>query len=214
MSAYAAAQTDRIMGNLIRFGRIESVDYEAGTATVDFDGEIIEGLVWAVSRAGDDREYHAPSKDEQVCVLSPSGDLAQGVIAFSISQERFPNAGTDQNPKTIYADGTVVEYDKEAHTLTVDCSASSGAVNVTCANANVIASSAILFDTPEATFTGNLTVQKNINVNESLGVKGNSSIAGNVAFTGNSIKHDGKEIGSSHTHNKVQPGNANSGDVN
>ena len=115
MSAYAAAQTDRIVGNLIRFGRIESVDYQSGTATVDFDGEIIEGLVWAVPRAGDDREYRAPSKDEQVCVLSPSGDLAQGVIAFSISQERFPNAGTDQNPKTVYADGTVVEYNKQSH---------------------------------------------------------------------------------------------------
>lgn len=205
-NAYAATNIDRIVANLIRFGRIDAVDYESGTATVDFDGEIIEGLEWAKPRAGDDRKYHAPSKDEQVCVLSPSGDLAQGVIAFSISQERFPNAGNNQNPKTIYADGTVVEYDKEAHILTVDCSASSGTVNVTCANANVIANSAILFDTPEATFTGNLTVQKNINVNESLGVNGDSIIAGNVAFTGNSIKHDGKEIGSGHKHGGVKSG--------
>ncbi|MGL4587032.1 MAG: phage baseplate assembly protein V [Acinetobacter ursingii] len=195
MSAYAAAQTDRIVGNLIRFGRIESVDYQSGTATVDFDGEIIEGLVWAVPRAGDDREYRAPSKDEQVCVLSPSGDLAQGVIAFSISQERFPNAGTDQNPKTVYADGTVVEYNKQSHTLLVDASQSSGHVVIKCSSATV--------DCPDSTFTGNVTV------GGSLNVAGASKMSGSVEFTGGSVKHAGKEIGSSHKHSGVQTGGGN-----
>ncbi|MDI3237515.1 phage baseplate assembly protein V [Acinetobacter ursingii] len=195
MSAYAAAQTDRIMGNLIRFGRIDSVDYESGTATVDFDGEIIEGLVWAVPRAGDDREYHAPSKDEQVCVLSPSGDLAQGVIAFSISQDRFPNAGTDQNPKNIYADGTVIEYNKQSHTLLIDASQSSGHVIIKCSSATV--------DCPESKFTGNVTVDGSLNV------AGSSKMSGNVEFTGGSVKHGGKEIGSSHKHSGVQTGGGN-----
>ncbi|MCU4481353.1 phage baseplate assembly protein V [Acinetobacter ursingii] len=195
MSAYAATNTDRIVGNLIRFGRIVSVDHEAGTATVDFDGEIIEGLVWAVPRAGDDREYHAPSKDEQVCVLSPSGDLVQGVIAFSISQERFQNAGKDENPKTIYADGTVVEYNKQSHTLLIDASQSSGHVVIKCSSATV--------DSPDSTFTGNVTV------GGSLNVAGASKMSGNVEFTGGSVKHGGKEIGSSHKHSGVQTGGGN-----
>ena len=42
-------------------------------------------------------------------MLSPSGDLSQGVIAFALSQTAFPNAGTTENPKHIYADGTLVD---------------------------------------------------------------------------------------------------------
>ena len=61
-------------------------------------------------------------------MLSPSGDLSQGVSAFSLSQSAFPNAGTTENPKHIYADGTVVEYDKASHTLNIDLSGSGGKV--------------------------------------------------------------------------------------
>lgn len=127
--SYALAQMDRILANLIRFGRIHAVDLDAGTATVDFDGELVSDLEWAKDRAGDDRSWNGGySEGEQVVVLSPSGDLSQGVIAFSISQTAFPNAGTTANPKHIYADGTVVEYDKASHTLNIDLSGSGGKV--------------------------------------------------------------------------------------
>lgn len=127
--SYALAQMDRILANLVRFGRIHAVDLDAGTATVDFDGELVSDLEWAKDRAGEDRSWNGGySKGEQVLVLSPSGDLSQGVIAFSLSQSAFPNAGTTENPKHIYADGTVVEYDKASHTLNIDLSGSGGKV--------------------------------------------------------------------------------------
>ena len=41
--SYEASQTDRLLANLIRYGRVKSV--AAGLATVDFDGEVIsEGV--------------------------------------------------------------------------------------------------------------------------------------------------------------------------
>lgn len=184
---WAAANTDRILANLIRFGRIDSVDFSTGTATVDFDGEVIEGLQWAKRRAGDDREYSALSKGEQVCVLSPSGDLSQGIISYSISQDAFPNAGNDANPRVVYSDGTIVEYDKASHTLTVDASASSGHVVIKCNSAKI--------ESPESEITGNLKV------------------GGSLAVNGSSVKHAGKEIGAAHGHIDVEPGKGVSGVV-
>lgn len=206
--SYAAAQIDRILASLVRFGRVVAVDYSQALATVDFDGELVEGIVWLKTRAGDDRSWSAPSKNEYVLVLSASGDLSQGVILGALEQTKFPNVGADANPVTVYSDGTRIHYDKSSHVLTVDCSASSGTVNVLCDQANVKATSSVLFDTPQGTFTGNLTI------GGSLGVTGNSSMSGNVEFTGGSVKHGGKEIGKSHTHKGVQSGGSNSGDVN
>ena len=206
--SYAAAQIDRILASLVRFGRVVTVDHSQAVATVDFDGELVEGIVWLKQRAGDDRSWSAPSQDEYVLVLSASGDLSQGVILGALEQNKFPNVGTDANPVTVYSDGTRIHYDKSGHVLTVDCSASSGTVNVLCDQANVKATSSVLFDTPQGTFTGNLTI------GGALSVTGNSAMSGNVEFTGGSVKHSGKEIGGSHTHSGVQTGGGNTGVVN
>ena len=206
--SYAAAQIDRILANLVRFGRVVAVDYSQALATVDFDGELVEGIVWLKQRAGDDRSWSAPSENEYVVVLSASGDLSQGVILGALEQTKFPNVGTDATPVTVYSDGTTIQYDKAAHILTVDCSASNGVVNVLCDQANVTATSSVLFDTPQGTFTGNLAI------GGSLSVTGTSSMSGNVEFTGGSVKHSGKEIGGSHTHSGVQTGGGDTGVVN
>lgn len=212
--SYAVTQMDRILANFMRRGRVLSVDLGNAVATVDFDGEVVPELEWLKPRMGDDREWFAPSEGEYVVVLSPGGDLSQGVILGATAQDRFPDAGNNANPRTIYADDTVIEYDKENHVLTIDCSAASGTVNIVCDKAIVNARSSVLFDTPEGTFTGNLTVQKNVNVGGSLGVTGKSTMSGDVDFTGGSVKHGGKEIGGGHTHNGVQTGTGNTGDVN
>ena len=194
MSDYAAANIDRMAGNFIRYGRVLSV--ENGLATVDFDGEIIEGLPWAKARAGDDRQYSAPSKDEQVCVFSPSGDLTQGIIGFSVSQDDFPDTGDDGNPRTIYSDGTIVEYNKETHTLLVDASESKGNVIIKCESA--------LIDCKDTEMTGNLKVGGDLEVG------GDSELSGNLDINGPSVKHLGKEIGVLHKH---PIGNPNTGPV-
>lgn len=149
---YAATQMDRILANLIRFGRIHAVDLNAGTATVDFDGELIPDLEWAKGRAGNDRSWNGGySKGEQIVVLSPSGDLSQGVIAFSLSQSAFPNAGNSENPKHIYEDGTVIEYNKASHTLNIDLSGSGGKVFI---NGDLVVNGLAKFDGSDVTHKG------------------------------------------------------------
>lgn len=209
--SYAASNIDRMVANLIKIGRIHSVDLNAGTATVDFDGELVADIEWSKERAGADRTWNGGyTKDEQVLVLSPSGDLSQGVIAFALSQNAFPNAGNSENPKHIYADGTVVEYNKTSHTLLVDASESSGHVVIKCNTSTIEANTSITLDTPEMICTGNLSVSKSL----SMGVGGGTAtLKGDVAMSGGSLTHNGKNIGESHKHNGVQTGGGNTGGV-
>ena len=206
--SYEASQTDRLLANLIRYGRVQSV--AGGMATVDFDGEVVSGLTWTKQRAGDDRQYHAPSVGEQVVVLSPSGELSQGVIVGSISQDLFPDAGSDANPRTIYADGTVIEYNKTSHTLTIDTSAASGTVLIKCNTATIEAVSSVTIDAPNTTCTGNLSVTKSLTMGEGGGT---ATIKGNVAISGGTLTHNGKNIGATHQHTGVQTGGGNTGGV-
>ena len=150
--SYANSQMDRILANLIKIGRIDSVNLSAGTATVNFDGELVSDLEWSKERAGADRSWNGGyTKGEQVLVLSPSGDLSQGVIAFSISQNAFPNAGNSENPKHIYADGTVVEYDKASNTLNIDLSATGGKVVI---NGGLVVNDLVEFNGPDVKHKG------------------------------------------------------------
>lgn len=205
--SYNNAQHDRLIANLVRYGRVQAVDAAAGEATVDFDGEVVPGLSWAKRRAGKTREWYAPSEGEQVCVLSPSGELSQGTIAYSIEQDEFPNPGNSSDQDlTEYPDGTVVEYNSASHTLTIDASVSSGTVIIKCNTATVEAAASVTIDTPETTCTGNLTVAKSLNVGAG---GGSATIEGNVAFTGGSVTHNGKNIGDTHQHSGVQPGGGN-----
>lgn len=53
---------------------------------------------------------------------------------------------------------------------------------------------------PETTFNGNVTIN------------GNYAVNGNSESTGGTMKHNGKDIGSTHRHDGVQNGNSNTGE--
>ncbi|EWS78788.1 phage baseplate assembly protein V [Xylella taiwanensis] len=58
----------------------------------------------------------------------------------------------------VFGDGTNLTYDRHAHTLTVDTSASCGTVNLSCATATLKASNSVTLDTPKVQMTGDLSV--------------------------------------------------------
>lgn len=64
------------LANLIRVGRVHSVDHEAAKLRVAFgkDNVNVSGWVpWMTSRAGATREWNPPAVGEQVCLMNPSG---------------------------------------------------------------------------------------------------------------------------------------------
>lgn len=185
--SYAATDTDRRLGNVIQMGRISAVDPAKGLVQVDFDGATTDWIPWTAPQAGGNRTWSCPDVGEQVVVAAPSGELGNAVVIGSLFQDAHaePSDNADIS-RTIYKDGTVVEYDRAGHVYKIDLSASSGSVVIVCKTANVQASESATIDTPETTITGNATIQ------------GGLTVAGTTTLA--NVTSNGKNVGSNHQH--------------
>ena len=115
----------RLLENQIRFGTIAEVDHgdpaQQKPARVRVQtGTLLTGwLPWLNSRAGADREWNPPTVGEQVILLSPSGQLANGVAITGLFSDLIPaNGDRAALHRRTYRDGAVIEYDSAAHKLT------------------------------------------------------------------------------------------------
>lgn len=120
----SAESTDhaRRLSNVIRYGVVAEADYEHALIRLSLqDGEITtDWIPWITLRAGADRFWWAPEVGEVMLVLAPSGDLATAVAlpaAFSNSNQNGDRATVQ---RSTFSDGTVVEYDRQAHKLFMD----------------------------------------------------------------------------------------------
>lgn len=206
MNNYDLTEMNRSISNMIRVGNIRAVDVANARVRVAFGGCVSDWLPWGTSRAGNRRDWTAPNVGEQVMVFCPFGDPTQAVVGPSIFQDDFsaPAASADQDT-TVYPDGTTVDYNSATNTLTVTV-AGSGNVVINCKVATVKADTSVTIDTPETTCTGNLTVKKSFTMGQE---GGSATMKGNVAIEGGSLTHNGKNVGSTHTHGGVQSGGSN-----
>lgn len=192
----ALGEHDRLLANMLMIGVVAELDEAAARVTLDVCGLRTDWIPWIVRRAGPDAEWWAPEIGEQVLVACPCGDPSQGVVVGSIYQSAFP---APANVKTVrrvtFADGSSVEYDREANRLQVDV-AGAGLVVVNCKTATVVATEQVTLDTPEANCTGNVSVAGNFDVQGSTTVKGITSNGVNISST---HKHGGVQSGGSLT---------------
>ncbi len=210
MSDYASTEYDRMIANMIAVGQIAEVGQ--GVVKVVLGGLKTDWIQWCTQRAGDDRDWWAPSIGEQCILAAPSGDLSQAVIIGFLFQDQYPApADSGDVRRTVYQDGTIVEYDKAASCLKIDASKSSGTVQIICQQASIEATNNITFDTPKAEFTGNVTIAKSLNAGANGG--GKATFGSSIDFQGDSVSHKGKEIGHNHKHDQVTPGGGESGGV-
>lgn len=113
------ADTQRLIGDIVREGVVVSVDHAAGTARVQFADELTTGEIpWLANRAGSTRTWSPPAIGEQVMVLAPEADTSRCVIIGSLSSDAHPHPANDASTLTEYEDGARVGYDPESHALT------------------------------------------------------------------------------------------------
>jgi phage baseplate assembly protein V len=124
-ASFTIAELERRLLNMIRFGMITSVDLNSATCRVKLDDTHTTGdLPWSVQRAGNVRTWSPLSVGEQVMIISPAGDLTQGVVVPSLYQNAHPAPSNKANEHiTDYGDGTVITYDTTAHKLRIECTA-------------------------------------------------------------------------------------------
>jgi len=118
---FQATELDRRLANIVRLGTVEQADYAKARIRVRCGDMLTGWLPWLTTRAGKDITWWAPDIGEQVVVLSPSGEPAQGVVLFAVYQNSSPQPETDVNRrKVVFEDGTTVIYDRASHLLSVD----------------------------------------------------------------------------------------------
>ncbi|MEM7046992.1 MAG: phage baseplate assembly protein V [Pseudomonadota bacterium] len=116
---FRLTELERRLANVLRLGIVYAADYPAARVRVK-TGDLITGwLPWLTHRAGGDRTWHAPEIGEQVLLLAPNGEPAQGVVLPAIYRDAAPApADSPDISRTLYADGTVASYDRTTRTMT------------------------------------------------------------------------------------------------
>lgn len=220
MDRWALSELDRRLANLIRVGVVAELDESSARVRVK-SGEILTAwLPWLTHRAGQDRTWWAPEPGEQVLLLAPNGDMARGFVLPSLYQDASPPPGDRKTlHRTEYADGTSVEYDREAGHLTVDCV---GDVTIKGARTlrvefggpvEVIAPT-VTVDSPQSTFTGAVTIEGLLTYLAGMAGSGGSGpaaqINGSIAVNSGDVTADNISL-KGHTHTGVTPGGGSTG---
>ena len=110
---------ERRLSNLLRVGVIQNNgDEPADRVRVTIGDLHTAPLPWLTQRAGTDRTWWKPEDGEQVLVLSPSGDLAQGMVLPALYRNDRPAPVTDPHKRvTVFSDGAWIEYDRNTQHL-------------------------------------------------------------------------------------------------
>lgn len=165
MSTYRdprVTEVERRLANTSLIGRVSQVDHEKARYRVKSGNTETDWIPFVQRRAGGTKTYESLDVGEQVMVLAPSGDLAQGVIIGALSTDETQPADKGNIHRTVYPDGTVVDYDDEAKSYLVtvaeggaiNMSVAGGGVNITCENAVVNASAEATINSPSVNLGG------------------------------------------------------------
>jgi len=117
---------DRRLHSLIRVGTVSQVDTARVCARVSFGDALSDWLPWS-QRAGVVREWAPLEVGEQVVVVSPGGDTAQGAIIGSLNMSTR-GAGSDDagawrvaiGGSTITMTADAIELAAGGSTITLD----------------------------------------------------------------------------------------------
>ncbi|QQN73161.1 phage baseplate assembly protein V [Croceicoccus sp. YJ47] len=102
---------------LLRVGTIAAVDVGTGLVEVAIGDIRTAPIPFSTGRQGKTRIWSPPSIGEQVLLLCPGGDIAQGIALGAIAQNAFPLAGATLRELIAFDDGAQLSYDPQAHIL-------------------------------------------------------------------------------------------------
>ena len=160
ISGMNIADLARLLENIVRFGTVEAVQMQPPRVQVKSGNITTAWRPWLNLRAGADREWDPPTIGEQVVLLSPSGNLAQGVVLTGLFSDLIPaNGERDGLHRRTYRDGAVIEYDSIAKHLRATLPGTAeviaeGDIDVT-SNANI---SAVALGDINLNSGGNITI--------------------------------------------------------
>lgn len=183
---YIVRDLQRRMANMIRRGRVHSVDFEQSPPRVKVEyekGAVTGWLPWISGRESNKHrtDWEPLAIGEQVIILSESGELSAGVVLPSLPDATSPVPSTSPDEHVSrYEDGTTFTYNRKTHTLSIDVQGDA----ILHTTGNVTAN---IKGTADVTVAKDLTLKTNTNM--VLDASGNIDIkaGGNVKVTGTRI---------------------------
>lgn len=120
-----------LIGDLVRFGTVTSVDLSAGLAVVEAGDVTSPPLPWT-ELAGSFRTWRPPSVDEQIILICPEGDIEGGVILRGLFSNQFAAPASDDNHHIYGASGLIITLTPDGLKLTAPAGATiDGDITVT-----------------------------------------------------------------------------------
>lgn len=179
------ADLGRLLGGLLRFGEIDSVDLDAGKAVVR-DGEAMTPPLDWIMPIGDTSVWMAPTVGAQVMVLCPEADPAQGVILNGLRSSAFAPLFGGASAVIRFRDGATLTYDPGRSHLTFDLP---GAMTLTA---------------PDG-----LVIRADVEIQGDIAITGDATLTGDLKAEGD-VSADGVSL-KTHRHTGVAAGSAVSG---
>lgn len=136
--AFWQAEFTRQLGNVVQLGKVVELDAAAARVRVEVGGNKTAWIPWMAAAAGEDRQWSAPEPGEQVVVLAPTGDMAQGVVLRGVySNEAGAPANSADKTRFQWKGGAWVELDREAKSVEVNMPAGGPGIRLVCGSSVV-----------------------------------------------------------------------------
>jgi phage baseplate assembly protein gpV len=117
--SWAAGDMDRRLQSIVRIGVVTAVDATAARARVHLGGDTESAwLPWLAERAATISVWAPVEVGEQVVVLAPGGDTAQGVIVGSLFSASRPAPSSDAAEHRLQLGGASIAVLEDAITIT------------------------------------------------------------------------------------------------
>ncbi|WP_105168527.1 phage baseplate assembly protein V [Pseudoalteromonas sp. T1lg23B] len=188
----AQADMQSRLAKLISLGTVNEVDYEKAKVRVKIGSWLTTWLPWLTNQAFNDLTWQAPEVGEQVMVLAPCGDLAQGVVLGSLYQNGHnlesvaSDVGKDERvnvQRTKYQDGSMVEYDRKKHQYLIDVKEDTAVIKLKSAKDIILECDNDLNITVKNNATVNVTGNATVNADKNIAV----TAADNLSLKGKTL---------------------------
>ncbi len=202
---YIVRDLQRRMANMIRRGRVHSVDFEQSPPRikVEYEKGVVTGwLPWISGRESSKHrtDWEPLAIGEQVIILSESGELSAGVVIPSLPDASSPVPSTSPDEHVSrYSDGTEINYNRASHKLTITIG-SGGDAELTCKTFHI---NADIQHTGNQSTSGDMTVQKNVTVTKN--VSAGQAVSGNSVSDSTRSMSEDREIFNGHNHPHGEP---------
>lgn len=184
---FEIADLRRRLSNLLRIGSISAVNYKEAVARVKIGDMETTWLPWLL-RDGNDKAWHGVDLDEQVLVLSPCGDLNQGLILPSVYKEPISDDGNLL--LWHFKDGSVFSFNRGSGDLNAQITGNASIISQKSITAEAKLSAII--KSPKITLDGDVEITKSLTIAQNLTTSGNVNLSGNtpIARVGDAVEVD------------------------